>query len=371
MASYEEEQSQLAEMRRRLRTAGLAAFATLTVGSVGYYILDTEDVGIHRVLDAIYMTVITLTTVGYNEIVPLDAHPWGRVFTMVLLVFGFTILAYFASTLTAFLVEGQIGNVFRRQRMEKAIGGLKEHHIVCGDRALAGYVLDELRRTNRAAVAVVPTGSTPPPLTTEGELLYVEGDPADEDVLRKAGIMRAAGIFACMDSDRENVLITLTARQTNPILRIVSMLVEIKNEAKLRRAGADAVVSPPRIGGLRMASEMVRPTVATFLDSMLRDREQNLRIEEVPVGGGSPAIGKRLSTLRLNETPGLLLLALVERGGARTWFKPDETHVVEQGSVLIVMGGPEAVEKLRRDYGGVDHAENLKATGNAPAQGRA
>lgn len=371
MPSRQDELLQLDEMRRRLRTAGIGALLVLSVGSVGYYILDTGDTGIHRVLDAVYMTVITLTTVGYGEIVPLDAKPWGRVFTMVLLIFGFAILAYFASTLTAFLVEGQIGNVFRRQRMQKAIGQLKEHYIVCGDRALAGHVLDELRRTRRPAVAIVPTGSAPPPLATEGELLFVEGDPADEEILRSAGIMRAAGVFACMDSDRENVLITLTARQTNPILRIVSMLVDGRNEAKLRRAGADAVVSPPRIGGLRMASEMVRPTVATFLDSMLRDREHSLRIEEIPVGAGSPAIGRKLGALRLNETSGLLLLALVEPGGHRTHFKPDEEQLVEQGAVLIVMGDPEAVGSLRRTYGGADHALNLKSTGNSPAQGRA
>jgi voltage-gated potassium channel len=366
MASLQDEQLQLAEMRRRLRTAGIAALATLTVGAGGYWILASEESGAHRLLDAIYMTVITLTTVGYGEIVPLETRPWGRVFTMVLLIFGFAILAYFASTLTAFLVEGQIGNVFRRQRMQKAIGQVRDHYLVCGDRALAGHVLDELRRTRRPVVAVVPAGTTPPPLTTEGELLFVEGDPADEDVLRSAGIMRAAGVFACMDSDRENVLITLTARQTNPLLRIVSMLVDGRNEAKLRRAGADAVVSPPRIGGLRMASEMVRPSVATFLDSMLRDREQNLRIEEIPVGAGSPAIGRPLGTLRLNDTPGLLLLALVEPEGGRTHFKPDEGRAVREGSVLIVMGAPDAVGELRRRYGGADRAAAVMAPASGP-----
>ncbi len=366
MAPLNDEYAQLAEMRRRLRTAGIAALATLTVGAVGFWVLATEASGAHRVLDAIYMTVITLTTVGYGEIVPLETKPWGRIFTMVLLIFGFAILAYFASTLTAFLVEGQIGNVFRRQRMQKAIAQVRDHYLVCGDRPLAGHVLDELRRTRRPVVAVVPAGSAPPPLTTPGELLFVEGDPADEDVLKAAGILRAAGVFACMDSDRENVLITLTARQINAHLRIVSMLVDGRNEAKLRRAGADAVVSPPRIGGLRMASEMVRPTVATFLDSMLRDREKNLRIEEVVVGAGSPAIGKPLGTLRLNDRPGLLLLALTEPGGARTHFKPDESRPVLEGCVLIVMGAPEAARDLRVAYGGVAPVAALMKPADVP-----
>ena len=359
-------EAQMADMRRRLRAAGFGALGVLVVGSTGYWLLDVGDKAGHRLLDAIYMTVITLTTVGYQEIIPLDAKPWGRVFTMVLLVFGFTILAYFASTLTAFLVEGQIGHVFRRQRMRKAIEELREHYIVCGDRTVAAHVIDELRRTQRPVVAVVPPGSAQPPVATEGVLLYVEGDPADEEVLREAGIMRAAGVFAALESDRENVLVTLTARQTNPILRIVAMLIDPRNEAKLRRAGADSVVSPPRIGGLRMASEMVRPTVATFLDSMLRDQTRNLRIEEISVGAGSPAIGQKVGALRLNERPGLLLLALVESGGRTTHFKPDEKLVVEQGTILIVMGGPDALGKLRRDHGGTDHAENLMQTGSVP-----
>jgi voltage-gated potassium channel len=361
---------QMADMRRRLRTAGIGAFTVLLVGSTGYYLLDTSDKAGHRLLDSIYMTVITLTTVGYEEIIPLDARPWGRIFTMVLLVFGFAILAYFASTLTAFLVEGQIGHVFRRQRMDKAIEALREHYIVCGDRVVAAHVIDELRRTARPVVAVVPVGSEPPPVTTTGDLLFVEGDPADEEVLREAGIMRAAGVFAAMESDRDNVLVTLTARQTNPILRIVSMLIEPRNESKLRRAGADGVVSPPRIGGLRMASEMVRPMVATFLDAMLRDQTRNLRIEEMSVGAGSPAIGQRVGALRLNERPDLLLLALVEPGGGATHFKPDEQLVIEQGAVLIVMGGPQALGRLRKDHGGADHALNLTTTGSLPVPKR-
>ena len=357
---------QMADMRRRLRTAGLGALTVLLVGSTGYWFLDTTERAGHRIIDSIYMTVITLTTVGYQEVIPLDEKPWGRIFTMVLLVFGFAILAYFASTLTAFLVEGNIGHVFRRQRMDKSIEALREHYIVCGDREVAAHVIDELRRTERPVVAVVPSGGDPPPVTTGADLLFVEGDPADEEVLREAGIMRAAGVFAAMESDRDNVLVTLTARQTNPILRIVAMLIEPRNESKLRRAGADAVVSPPRIGGLRMASEMVRPTVATFLDAMLRDHTRNLRLEEMSVGAGSPAIGQRVGNLRLNERADLLLLALVEPGGGPTHFKPDDHLVVEQGTVLIVMGGPQALGRLRREHGGADHALNLTTTGSIP-----
>lgn len=362
-----ESDKQLLEVRRRLRNAALGALAALVIGTGGYLILGR---GTHGLVDAIYMTVITLTTVGYGEIIPLDNHPWGRVFTMVLLVFGLGLLAYFASTMTVFIFEGHLGQVFWRQRMRKEIGELKEHFIVCGDRIVAAHVIDELRRVQRPVVSVVPVGSRLHPLTTEGELLQVEGDPADEDTLREAGIMRAAGLVSAMESDRENILVSLTARQTNPIMRIVSMLVEVKNDNKLRRAGADAVVNTSMIGGLRVASEMIRPGVVTFLDSMLRDRDKNLRIDEITIEPGSSAIGQPMGSLKVNEMSGLMLLAYVAANGKDRYFKPSDALIVEEHGTLLVMGGPEAVTGLREKYGG-QYAAALKRTTESPMPKRA
>jgi len=357
----------LGEVRRRLRNAALAALGALATGTGGYMILGR---GKHGFIDALYMTVISLTTVGYGEIIPMDNHPWGRVFTMVLLVFGLGLLAYFASTMTVFIFEGHLGQVFWRQRMRKEIGELKEHFIVCGDRIVAAHVIDELRRVQRPVVSVIPAGSKLHPLSTEGELLQVEGDPADEDSLRDAGIMRAAGLVSAMESDRENILVTLTARQTNPIMRIVSMLVEAKNGNKLRRAGADAIVDTSMIGGLRVASEMIRPGVVTFLDSMLRDRDKNLRIDEIRVEPGSSAIGKPIGSLKVNDIGGLLLLAYVAANGKDRYFKPSDSLIVEEHGTLLVMGGPEAVTRLRGMYGG-QHAGALKTTTETPMPKRA
>lgn len=358
---------QLLEVRRRLRNAALAAVLALGVGTTGFYILGG---GRHGVIDALYMTVISLTTVGYGEIIPLDNHPGGRIFTMFLLVFGLGLLAYFASTMTVFIFEGHLGRVFWRQRMRKSIDDLKEHFIVCGDRIVAAHVIDELRRVQRPVVSVIPKGTTLHPLATTGELLQVEGDPADEETLKEAGIMRAAGLVSAMESDRENVLVTLTARQANPIMRIVSMLMEVKNDTKIRRAGADAVVNTSMIGGLRVASEMIRPSVVTFLDSMLRDRDKNLRIDEIRVEHGSPAIGRPVGTLKVNEIPGLLLLAYVAANGKERHFKPADSLIVEEGSTLLVMGGPDAVTTLRNRYGG-QHAGALKSTMENAIPGRA
>ena len=337
----------------------LAVFA---VGVVGYSIIGH---GPHRFLDSLYMTVITLTTVGYAEIIPMDNNPGGRIFTMILILFGMGILVYFASTVTAFFVEGQLEHVFWRKRMRQAIAELRDHVIVCGAGLVAGHFIDEMIRVRRPVVAVVPQGGALPPLSEAQDLLYVNGDASDEDVLVEAGIHRARGLVATLDSDRDNALAILTARQTNPALRIVAMLVDVRNEPKLRRAGADSVVSPFRIGGMRMASEMIRPTVVTFLDSMLRDRDRNLRVEELRVGRGSPAIGRTLGEIDVNALPGLLLLAYLEPETAAWSYKPGPGTRIQEGATLIVMGDPGGVGELRRRYGGEAYGAPVLTRGDA------
>lgn len=360
MNSAQQDDLVLAEIRRRLLTAGAAVLVVFGVGAAGYWLIGGGE---HRLLDSLYMTVITLTTVGYGEIIPLEGHPYGRVFTMVLLVFGMGILVYFASAVTAFFVEGQLGQVFWRRRIRQAIAALKDHYIVCGAGAVAGHVLEELHRVKRPVMVIVPPGATPPALGGEAELLYLNGDPSDEDVLREGGAARAAGIVPALESDRDNVLVTLTARQLNPDLRIVAMLADQRNEAKLRRAGADAVVSPSRIGGMRMASELIRPVAVTFLDQMLRDRDRNLRVEEIHIGAGSPAIGRALGDLDINDVAGVLQIALVAPGGSTWVYKPAPGTRVEEGATIVVMGGPDGVADLRRRFGGAAHRESAIAPG--------
>lgn len=240
--------------------------------------------------------------------------------------------------------------------MRQAIAELRDHVIVCGAGLVAAHFIDEMIRVRRPVVAVVPAGGALPPLSEAQDLLYVTGDASDEDVLVEAGIHRARGLVATLESDRDNVLTILTARQTNPALRIVAMLVDGRNEPKLRRAGADSVVSPYRIGGMRMASEMIRPMVVTFLDSMLRDRDRNLRVEELRIGRGSAAIGRTLAEVDVNAMPGLLLLAHVEAGSTTWSYKPDPRVRIAEGATLIVMGDPGGVGELRRRYGGEAYA---------------
>lgn len=236
--------------------------------------------------------------------------------------------------------------------MARDLAKLEGHMIVCGSGPTAMYAASELTAVKRQVVLIVSTraGAEEAP----GELPdvpIVVGDPTDDQILRTAGLERAGGLVACSESDNENVVITLTARQLNPRVRIVARLQDVEQEEKIRKVGANGVVSPQHIGGLRLASELIRPTVVTFLDKMLRDRDLNLRIEEVLIPEGSSAAGKPITDLELSELPGILLLAIRTRDGA--WeYNPPRSYEVKPGMVLIFLGSPDDSRALRERLGG-------------------
>ncbi len=331
------ESSQFAEfllIRRRLAQAVLALLLVTVVGITGFAIIGR---GKHSLIDAVYMTVITLTTVGYGEIIDLSGHPGGRLFTIGLLVVGMGIVAYTVPMLAAFLIEGQLLHFFTRRRMDREIARMTGHYIVCGETAATWYVADELQRSGRALVVVAPTEkASGEAFENLGDVPRVVGDPSDDAVLVEAGIDRASGVVVCMANDKDNVLVTLTARRLAPGARIVARTESGESEAKLRIAGADAVVSPSRIGGLRMASELVRPEVVSFLDQMLRDPRTSLRVEEIAVPGHSPAVGKTLAWLNINDLDGTVLLALRTPAG-EVIFKPPQDLKLAPGGILIAM----------------------------------
>jgi voltage-gated potassium channel len=336
----------LGDLRKRLLGAfGFIILVTL-IGVVGFSIID-PSAGLIR---AFFMTAITLTTVGYGEEIPLETDG-ARVFTAVLILFGMGAVLYFVSTGTAFLLEGQLGHVFRRRRMERDLASLRDHHIVCGSGRTARYAAAELATIQRPVVLVVGDDADAARAASElPDVPVVLGDATEDDILMAAGIDRARGLIACTQSDNDNVVVTLTARQLNPSLRIVVRVQDVGHDSKVRKVGADAVVSPQHIGGLRMASELVRPTVVTFLDSMLRDRGLNLRIDEVKIGAESPVIGMALNELGLEKLPHVLLLAV--RTGEHWEYNPPRSYKMEAGVVLVFMGSPEDAKVLRERLAG-------------------
>jgi voltage-gated potassium channel len=335
-------------IRRRLTQAVLALSLVTLIGVIGFAIIGR---GTNSLIDAIYMTVITLTTVGYGEIIDLSSHPVGRLFTIALLLVGMGIVAYTVPMLAAFLIEGRLFNLFARRRMDRDIALMQGHFIVCGETPATWYVADELRRSGRALVVVAPTeAASAKAFETLGDIPRVVGDPSDDQVLVEAGVERAAGVVVCMAGDKDNVLVTLTARRLAPAARIVARTESGESEAKLRTVGADAVVSPSRIGGLRMASELVRPAVVSFLDEMLRDPRTSLRVEEIAVPPGSAAVGRSLDWLNIDGLDGAVLLALRTPDGKEI-FKPPQDAALEPGAILIAMvdaGGRARIEERLR-----------------------
>lgn len=349
MAYYEPNAPQLEREMIELRNRLLASFGFIllvtAVGIVGFMTID-PSAGFIR---AFFMTAITLTTVGYGEEIAVDTDG-ARIFTAILILLGMGSVLYFVSTSTAFLLEGQLGHVFRRRRMQRDLERLDKHHIVCGAGTTAVYAARELAAVQKDVVIVAPTEEGAEAVSAEmPEALVVVGDPTDDDVLRLVGIDRAVGLVACTESDNENVVVTLTARQLNAFLRIVARVGDVDVMPKVQKVGANATVSPQHIGGLRLASELVRPTVVSFLDTMLRDDELNLRIDEVWIPEGSPLVGHPLTALKLEEVPEVVLLAAREHGKWK--YNPPRSYELQPGLVLIFLGTPDDLQTLRTRAG--------------------
>lgn len=322
------------------------------VGVVGYQVIGGAR---YTLVDAIYMTTITLTTVGYSEVIDLSHSPAGRLFTTGLLLGGVGSFVYFVSNLTAFLVEGNVHLLLWRKRMSNAIRRLDGHAIVCGGGYTGAHILHELRATGRPFVLIESDPQRVADLIAQEdgvEFPVVVGDATDDDVLLAAGIERASGLVSCISNDKDNLIVTVSARLLNGSLRIVCRCVDEKVVSKIRKAGADAVVSPNRIGGLRMISELVRPTAVSFLDQMLRG-PRALRVESTPVAAGSALAGTTIGELQGRRIRDLLIVA-IERGPDDWDYHPADAARLEPGSSLVTICSPSGREALEALCRGTD-----------------
>ncbi len=328
---------------RRLGFALGAVVTSVIFGTTGYWLIGQGD---WTLVDCLYQTVIGLTTAGFGEIVPLGATTWGRPFTILLLLGGMVSMGWFVTTVAAILIEGELTGFTWRRRMDSRVKKLTGHTIVCGAGSTGIHCIRELALIRAPFVVVDVREAVAREVSASFECAAVVGDATHDEVLQEAGIERARGIISALTEDKDNLFVTVTARALNPALRIVAKAIEVRADAKLRRAGADAVVSPNMIGGLRMVAEMVRPEVVSFLDVMLRSQDAALRIEEVPVPASSRWAGARVADLGL-ERHRLLLLALKPAGsGGGYHYAPGAEHRLAGGETLIVLGEPANVRKL-------------------------
>jgi voltage-gated potassium channel len=331
---------------KRLTVAAMVLTLLVFGGGTGYWALGA---GRWTFGECLYMTVITLSTVGFAELPAMSEVHGTRGLTVVLIAGGIGTLAYVQANVTALLVEGALGQAWRRNRMRKKIEAMSSHVVVAGSGSTGRHVIEELIATKTPFVVIDRNHEHLQRIAEtmmNGEMLYVHGDATEDQVLVLAGVDRAAGVVAALTHDKDNLFVTLSARSLNPKARIVSKVTEDESAPKMMKAGANAIVSPAQIGGRRMASELIRPEVNEFLDQMLRDKDKSLRLEEVMVPKGSPYAGHALRDAPIRRETNLLVIA-VRQPTREFVYNPDPDFVLGVGMTLVVMGAADGVKKLR------------------------
>jgi voltage-gated potassium channel len=322
---------------RHLKISIAVLGGLVTLGATGYMLIEGW-----RFLDALYMTIITLGTVGFKEV--HDLSDYGKVFTIVLIVFGVSVLGYTVGSLAQIMFEGQIQRIIGRKKVEKKIDSLQDHYIICGFGRIGQLICKEFAAKPIPFLVIEKHPEAHEKLHHE-EYLHLRGDATEDETLLRAGIKRAKGLISVVTSDTENVYITLTARGLNPDLYILARSGEEGSEIKLRRAGANKVISPYVIGGSRMAQAILRPNVVDFIEIATGHEHLDLQMEEILIPGHSAFVGENLISSGFRKETGTIIVGIKKTSG-RMVFNPDSHSKIEAGDTMIVLGDPAAILKL-------------------------
>jgi voltage-gated potassium channel len=310
-------------------------FITLT-GTAGYILIERWDI-----LDAFYMTIITITTTGFREVKPLSTV--GKIFTVALIIFGVGTIAYTAGRAVQLIIETQ---VFKRRRMSKKLEELKDHYIVCGFGRMGKHIAEELKSAGAQFVIVEKEPSEIEHIIELG-YLFVNGDATSDEILLKAGVRRAKGLAAVLPTDAENVFTTLSAKVLNPNIFVVARAVEEETESKLIKAGADRVIKPYEIEGTRMAQMLLRPGVVDFMDIVAREKEFDLNLEEIRVCPGSPLVNKTLAESPIRSELNIIIVAIF-RESDEFIYNPGSSTEIKPGDRLIAIGEARNLARLNK-----------------------
>lgn len=323
-------------MTHRARIAGVLLLAVLAGGTLGYVLIEGWSV-----LDALYMTVITVATVGFGEVHPLSRG--GEIFTILLVFAGVGGIAYSIATIAEFMVEGHLMEIVEGRRMAKRIAELHDHYVVVGMGRVGSVVCASLEERGETFLVVDQCEECVETADEHG-WLYLQGDATNEDVLEAAGVRRAKGLVTALDTDADNLFVALSARGMNPRLYIVARSTTLASESKILRSGADRVITPNVIGGRRMATSLLNPVVADYLDTVMHNAELEYRLEGLRISAESHLVGRALKDV---QAPGAASILAVSAGG-QIDASPSPDRVLHAEDELVAFGTRVQLDELSK-----------------------
>ncbi|MFV0593333.1 MAG: potassium channel family protein [Draconibacterium sp.] len=313
----------------------------LAFGTIGYYFIEGLSL-----LDSIFMTVITISTVGFRY-VGHEPTEMGKVFTIVLIILSLGSLAYVGSNLARFVFDGELANYIKTYRVDKRIAKLRDHVIIVGYGRNGEQAAMELAENGVAFVILDKRDNVISRIRENPELLYIKGDATHEDILEQAGVQHARALIATTPNDADNVFVVLTARSINPGLTVISRASELESQMKLKRAGATNVIMPERIGGQRMAKLVHQPDVVEFIEYILLQKTKDVFLEEISCKKLAPQfVGKSIGELKVREKTGANIVG-IKISGARYVFNPDPNMILSRNDQLFVLANRDQIIKLK------------------------
>jgi voltage-gated potassium channel len=322
---------------KKLKIAALALILIFIIGTLGFHFIEGWSL-----TESLYTTVITLSTVGYGDFYPETTV--GRLFTVILVIFGVGTMLYTIGLLTETMVDARFRSLMGRGKSEKMIKKLNRHYIICGCGRI-GYLICKELSQEKIDFAVIDSNLDVIQKTEDEGFIYYKGDATQDKTLIAAGIKRARGIVCALPSDAQNLYVILTAKELNPDIYILSRSEEIESEHRLLRAGADRVISPYILGGMKMAMAILRPAMLDFIEITTRRQSLELRMDEIDIGEGSPVIGKSLEGSEIRQRYGLIIVA-VKKDSGQMIFNPLASYIISQGDKLIALGEDDNVTQF-------------------------